>query len=137
MFTRKALIITVVLVLGITFCAFADDKALNEKKSKEGDGLVTMAVFKTPEIDKDKAVEISKSLSDEKGVISARPDLKKGKFSVVFDQKIIDSKKVLNIVQDVVQNAELDDEKKVKGDRFKRDCGKCPHRKTCAEAGKK
>ncbi len=120
------LIIVTMLTMGL----MAGDAAPAKESSKDAPHL---AVYKVPSLDNDMSKNLIKSLTKVDGVISAKPDTEGGVFSVTFEPKKTSPEKIQETMVQVAPGTELAKVGPADAKHSKKDCGKCPNKKSCSK----
>lgn len=91
------------------------------------------AVFRVPGLEKGTLIkDLSKTLAEKPGIVSAQADKEKGLFKVTFDMAKTNPKEILKSLSSVTDQIKLDSV--VAADSAapaKKDCGKCPLASSC------
>ena len=130
---KKFITLVTIFMMVITIQNAFAEKTSQMKKS---DNTIKSAEFSVPKLDKNLVETISKTLSKEKAVLSAKPNLEKKTMDVVFDSKLLEKDVMIKLITKVAPGSKLvkisDHDKK----SCKSSCGKCPSRSKCSSKAK-
>ena len=91
------------------------------------------AVFKVPALSEDLSKNFIKALAKADGIISAKPDLEEGTFSVTYEPAKTDTKKIEAVLAQLAPEVTFDKVQPADPAHASSDCSKCPHHKTCGK----
>lgn len=107
------------------------------KTSDDADMKAPQVVqYKMPELTKEGAMELSKILAEDKGIIGAKPDFEKKTFKIYFFPEKTKLETIKDVVTKNAPKAEFEKVGVADPEQLKHDCSKCPHKTTCGHAAK-
>ena len=125
------------VIVSVTICFLVAQGALaaaNAQPAKQDhENLPHTAIYKIPDLTKELSKALVKSLGKMDGIISAKPDLKAGTFSVTFSPQEIDGKKLEAAIIEIEPKASLDSIGPADSKSPSSACSKCPKHKDCAK----
>lgn len=134
---NNLLVAVIVLVILVSFGAqAAGDRALADSTDREARNNLKIAVFSVPDLSKNLAGDISKALASEPGVLSAKVDLEKGKYAVIYDPGQTNPKEIQRIMQTIIREVKLERDILLQETSGSQGCGGCPSRKSCGKQQK-
>ena len=92
-----------------------------------------MAVYKVPGLDEELTKDFIKGLAKLDGIISAKPALDEGIFTVTYEPAKTAPEKIEAVLVELAPDTKLDKVGPADAAAAEHDCGKCPHRKTCGK----
>jgi copper chaperone CopZ len=129
--TSKLALFGIAILALTAFAALAaDDPAPAENKPQDAPHA---AIFKVPALSEDLSKDFIKGLAKADGIISAKPDLEAGTFSVTYEPAKTDPKKIEAVLTQLASEVSLDKVQPADAVHAKSDCSKCPHHKTCGK----
>jgi hypothetical protein len=92
-----------------------------------------MATYKVPDLDEALSKDFIKALAKLEGIISAKPAIDAGTFSVTYEPAKTDPRKIEALLAQLAPESKLDKVGLADATHSEDDCGKCPLRKKCGK----
>jgi len=134
---RFSTLVAFLIVATTVACNTADVPAAEEptpEAAVEQAVAAEVATFAVPELDEALGKQLATAVGEEKGVVSAKPDLDKGQFLVTFTPGESSPDGLLTRIQSVSSGAQLEGVAAAEGGAKKKGCGGCPSKSKCPKA---
>jgi hypothetical protein len=127
---KLSILVCAVLALTAHAAIASDDPAPSGSAPQDAPHA---ALFKVPALSEEISKDFIKGLAKADGIISAKPDLEEGVFSVTFEPAKTDPKKIEAILSQLAPEVTFDKVQPADPAQAKGDCSKCPYHKTCGK----
>lgn len=110
------------------------DEPLAPEEPAEQAPAAEVATFAVPDLDEALGKQLATTVGQDKGVVSAKPELDKGHFLVTFTPGEASPEAILTRVRSVSPEARLEGVAAAAGGAAKEGCGGCPSKSKCPKA---